>query len=322
MPTLAHGVTSAYVSKPWLVDANGALIASGGSAGTAGTPAAGVTTVQGVAGETPVMVQERSQAATTTSFQVVVAAATSTVLALADPNRTSFSIYNSTTAIAYVRKGAAAASATSFDFVIQPGAMHTSDSFEWTGELRIFSTPGGTFNFQHVVPRGRVNLFAQPEAFDNGEWGLPSAGVTVTPNTTIAPDGTTTADSLVFDATTSYRYARAQIAEASLAGKTYTFSVHIWSPSKATIGMRMYDPGGSEIAVLPVSLTPGVTRVSLSKSFTVAGTYIVAGLDNRLTLGGDGIAGTVVAWGAQMELGPVMTRYQWVRSATDYDTAA
>lgn len=84
---------------------------------------------------------------TNTPEQIVVAATTSTVLTTADSGRIRFTIYNPTAAVAYCRKAASAASATAFDFVIPAGESYFSEPFEWAGEIRVYSTPGGTFNF-------------------------------------------------------------------------------------------------------------------------------------------------------------------------------
>ncbi|MFV1943906.1 hypothetical protein VPH49_24205, partial [Pseudomonas luteola] len=65
------------------------------------------------------------------------------------------------------------------------------------------------------------NLLTYSEQFDNAVWG--KAGVTVVPGSTIAPDGTITADKLIEGATTGAKYAYAPATVT--AGAAYTLSV-------------------------------------------------------------------------------------------------
>jgi len=88
---------------------------------------------------------------TNTPTQVVLAAATSNTLKIATSGRIRFVIYNPTAAVLYVRKAAVAASATVFDIVIPAGGSYFSNPYEWAGEVRAFSTPGGTINFSESV---------------------------------------------------------------------------------------------------------------------------------------------------------------------------
>jgi hypothetical protein len=141
---------------PVLVDEFGALIISGtvgggvSTVGTAGTPAPGVQSVQGIDGGDPITVQTQGET-TNTPTQVAMTAATSTVLKTATTGRIRYTIYNPSAAVMYVRKAASAASATAFDFVIPAGGSYFSDANEWAGELRAFSTPGMTANYSESV---------------------------------------------------------------------------------------------------------------------------------------------------------------------------
>jgi hypothetical protein len=110
-----------------------------------------VKIVGGTAGVgTPVNVATVGET-TNTPAQVALTAATSGALSTATAGRIRFTIYNPTAAVLYVRKAAAAASATAFDFVVPAGGSYFSDAYEWAGEVRGFSTPGGTINFSQSV---------------------------------------------------------------------------------------------------------------------------------------------------------------------------
>ncbi len=123
-----------------------------GGGGVAGTPAGGVQSVQGVTGGTPINTATAGET-TNTPTQVVVPAAgvVGNTLHVATPARIRFTIYNPTAAVLYVRKAAIAASATVFDLVIPAGGSYFSDAYEWAGEIRAFSTPGGTINYSESV---------------------------------------------------------------------------------------------------------------------------------------------------------------------------
>lgn len=88
---------------------------------------------------------------TITPTQVVLTAATSAALKTATTGRIRFVIYNPTSSVLYVRKAASAASATAFDFIVPASGSYFSDPYEWAGEIRAFSTPGGTINYSESV---------------------------------------------------------------------------------------------------------------------------------------------------------------------------
>lgn len=153
----------------------------------------------------------------------------------------------------------------------------------------------------------RQNLALYSEQFDNAAWNAVS--VTTTANTTIAPDGTLTADSLAFAAGTAYKYQNATVGNVN--GKTYTFSCWLWTTTgKASIGIRICgNSTGADQAFSNVVLSTTPTRVSITRTFTSSDTIIDFGFDNRVAQGGDGLAGTVVAWGAQLNTGSTALTY-------------
>jgi len=159
----------------------------------------------------------------------------------------------------------------------------------------------------------RTNLLLQSHVFDNASW-IKQAGATIAPNTTTAPDGTLTADTL----TTNNGVSLNQSATATV-GATYCQSVYIKAGTITRLMVRDDTGAGRHIVVNPatgaVTSTSGTLvghgveaqqngwlRVWLSY---VADTAVV-----RMNIRSDAEnAATVVLWGAQLEVGPAPTSY-------------
>jgi hypothetical protein len=73
-----------------------------------------------------------------------------------------------------------------------------------------------------LIQRSPVNLLLQSETFENASW--PKPNVNVSANTTTAPNGTLTADSLIEDSTNNLHIVSQGV---SLAGGIYTASVYV-----------------------------------------------------------------------------------------------
>jgi hypothetical protein len=173
------------------------------------------------------------------------------------------------------------------------------------------------------VLSARYNLLTKSEQFDNAAWSV-VLGAAVTPDTVLAPDGTLTADTITF-ASTDYRYQQINTGS-PIVGKSYTYSVSVWSPTKAKICVRMVNSAdGADEVKQQVNLSAGATRITLTRAFTGAGNSIDIGVDNRTAVGADAIAGAIYAWGADLRLTADtalnIPAYQRVNTATDYDTA-
>jgi hypothetical protein len=160
-------------------------------------------------------------------------------------------------------------------------------------------------NHTTVVAEQNLALNSQSVSFVSGA----STGLTLTGNTTVAPDGTTTGTTAAFAATTSYGYQAPSVPQ--ILGTTYTFSAWLWTTtSKATIGIRINaNLNGADQTFATVNLTSTPTRVSVTRTFTSSDTNIQIGFDNRVGVGGDGIAGSIVYWGAQLEQRSSVTAY-------------
>ena len=160
------------------------------------------------------------------------------------------------------------------------------------------------------------NLILWSQEFQQSAWTAATIDNTVTVNTTVAPDGTTTADTIAFGAA-GYRY-NSYSPGSALTGRTFTFSCWVWSTTgKTGIGVRIAgNTTGTDQTFLSVSLTSTATRVSVTRTFTSADTTLICGFDNRSGLGGNDIAGNVVVWGAQLEERSTATAYNLTTTQT------
>jgi hypothetical protein len=136
-----------------------------------------------------------------------------------------------------------------------------------------------------------VNLLLYTQEFDNAAW-IKNVGATVAANVAVAPDGTNTADRISF---TNDELSRVQQATTSaLAAHTYT----IWLRSESgTVTVRFGESG----------VLTAVTVTETWQRFTV----VVTTANPNVTIRNEAAAGikSVLAWGAQVEVGSVATTY-------------
>jgi hypothetical protein len=171
----------------------------------------------------------------------------------------------------------------------------------------------------------RRNLLTFTEQFDNAVWS--KVGSTVSANSAIAPDGTTTADKLIPTATVAQH--RVDFTT-TIAADTYTFSVYV----KAD---------GYNFAWLRIGTNPSAVFSLVDGTITgLAGTATATNVGSgwwRLTISGSSLANSIcrvnaandsagsdflgngtsgiLIWGAQLELGSTATDYQRI---TDVNT--
>jgi uncharacterized phage protein (TIGR02218 family) len=159
-----------------------------------------------------------------------------------------------------------------------------------------------------------ANLLQYSEQFDNPVWVKNSANgpaqATITANNQTDPLNGMTADTISFPATTAGQWALLEqnfLDIATVAGKTFTFSIWLKTATSATVNLCIEDTGGHVAVSTTVNVTSAWNRL------VVTGTFPSSGLVGTpiVFFGNDGNmpASTIFAWGAQLESGSVATTY-------------
>ena len=144
------------------------------------------------------------------------------------------------------------------------------------------------------------NMLGFTEDFSNAAWSK-GGGTTVTANSTTAPDGTLTADTIVLPNTGTIAQSLA-----SSSNNTHTLSIYLKASANTTIKLGFLSPG----SVVVCNVTTEWQRFTYTYSFTGT-TYPQLYNDTGSTV-------TLFAWGAQAELGSSATTYQPVLGANSY----
>lgn len=204
------------------------------------------------------------------------------------------------------------------------------------------NTPAIDYNPVTLACRGlsieeaRTNLLTYSEQFDNAAWTLGGTDATVTANTTTAPDGTLTADTIT-DSDVVNRMGKVNVATVANDSVLRVLSVYILKTTAATTfpGVQLqYGNGGVTVtAACTVNTNTGVLtdRTSFAptnKSIESAGLFwrVSVGLSNNSSGNTAALAyifpavnsdasgawvgtttGSCVVWGAQLEAGSFIT---------------
>jgi hypothetical protein len=172
-------------------------------------------------------------------------------------------------------------------------------------------------NSAGLIEKVRTNLSTYSEDFANAAWS--PSDITVTSNTQLAPNGTTTAD-VVMEGTgiAQHRFQKTL----SLSSSFYTFSVYVKNISgtrQAYIDLgpvAAYFTFSTETIYTPTAFASvqnvgsGWYRITLSNLTAISITSIYLGLatGNSETYTGNGTS-SIAFWGAQVETGDIATDY-------------
>jgi hypothetical protein len=147
-----------------------------------------------------------------------------------------------------------------------------------------------------------ANLLTYSQEFDNAAWTKSASGgataPVVTANTTVAPDGTTTADTVVFVAPVSVDRSNITAAPPLTNGVTYIGSFYVKADGAGDVGkiIAFRHVGASGYTL--VTLTAAWQRVSVAEVAAAGGSFSI---DLRPSVGTSSGTVTVNLWGAQLE---------------------
>jgi hypothetical protein len=153
---------------------------------------------------------------------------------------------------------------------------------------------------------GSQNILTRSEDFTHANWS--GAGVTVTGNHYVAPDGATTADRLAATATDSFIGQSRAIPSPG----NYTFSIWLRSDT-GTVDLTIFIPqsGAGVLASFPITVTTTFQRFEFPFfARTVGDVACQIGGASTFTTGE-----TIGAWGAQLNQGATAMAYQTTTSA-------
>jgi hypothetical protein len=152
----------------------------------------------------------------------------------------------------------------------------------------------GTFYDGKTVAKAEENLLLRSQEFENASWVVAGGSATRTANSTVAPDGTTTADTV--DATGANTILWQTYAP--VVGAVYTASIYL-KRNSGTGTVEFSADGGTFTSV---DLSSGNWVRATATYTAVAGTKAVG---IRIVTSGD----SVFVWGAQLEIRSSVTAY-------------
>lgn len=155
-----------------------------------------------------------------------------------------------------------------------------------------------------LIEEQRTNLATYSEQFDNAAW-LKTGTATVTANTSTAPDGTTTADTLNMPASGD----RINLSPISITGGA-TYTASLWLSGSGTTFISLATGGGTyKFAGQQVTLTATPTRYTVTLVTNANNTSVFPIIGRYNGSVGAGTATSAIIWGYQFEAGAFATSY-------------
>ena len=166
----------------------------------------------------------------------------------------------------------------------------------------------------------RTNLVSYSEEFDNAYW-TKNVGATITANSTTAPDGTTTADTLNVIASTFSGIYRA------ISGASANYTISIYAKKNTKNWLYLFDVNGSAVrawfnldsgvvGTVASGYTSTITNVgngwyrcTLTNNTAMSASYYQFGLSDADNSSTPTSSGSAFIWGAQVEAGSYPTSY-------------
>ena len=195
-----------------------------------------------------------------------------------------------------------------FDRVTAAGGTLSTTEKNATNQLVLDMKSAGIWSsMKAIYPMvgASVNLMSYTENFSNAYWS--KSGATITVNNITAPDGTMTADRVVYSTTNNYVYA-----VSALSGGIGTQSFYV----KGTLGETLHADDGYTAASL-ITLTGDWQRVTFTTTRPLGQLHgILIGTFSGAT------ARTIWLWGAQVDEAATATTYTPVLGSRTTEAAA
>lgn len=206
------------------------------------------------------------------------------------------------------------------------GRFNENGKYEWVGNdvPRINYDPVTGECKGLLIEESRTNLVTYSEQFESTAWSSNAAGISVTSNAIVAPDGTTTADKLVEDIYSNHHRRGHAITSSTVDRR---FSVYLKAGERTLARMWSWAGGSTTNAYFDLSAgtaggqnSPKIENVGngwyrcsctvdAENSTSVVFGPVISGYEtstNAYT--GDGVSG-IYSWGAQLEEGAFETSY-------------
>lgn len=184
-----------------------------------------------------------------------------------------------------------------------------------------------------LIEEQRTNLLTYSEDFTNAAWVALGGAKNITPNTDVAPDGSTTADTITDNSAVAFQGVQEFITVAADTA-TYTASVYVKKTTggtSPTFALNFTITGGTAVTIQPRLNTDTGVVIAGGGSVQNAGNYwrLICSVTNNASVGNTSLSlsiypatavnnsgsdaatatGSAVIWGAQVEQGSFATSY-------------